>query len=97
MAGFHNRGIRFTAPFVNSTPDRLEGLGLFGFNVSPAPGFLIGGASLLVADIVPGTVFFVEEDVGTTPTGIPIRLKQVAQLLREGGGHGRRRPKWHRL
>ena len=24
-------------------------------------------------------------------TGIPIRLKQVAQLLREGGGHGRHR------
>jgi hypothetical protein len=23
---------------------------------------------------------------------IPIRLKQVAQLLREGGGHGRHRP-----
>jgi hypothetical protein len=29
--------------------------------------------------------------------GIPIRLKQVAGLLREGGGHGRRRPAWHQL
>jgi len=28
---------------------------------------------------------------------IPIRLKQVAQLLREGDGHGRRRPAWRRL
>jgi hypothetical protein len=28
---------------------------------------------------------------------IPIRLKQVVQLLREGGGHGRRRPAWRRL
>ena len=28
---------------------------------------------------------------------IPIRLKQVARLLREGGGHGRRRPAWHQL
>ena len=28
---------------------------------------------------------------------IPIRLEQVAQLLREGGGHGRRQPAWHRL
>ena len=30
-------------------------------------------------------------------TGVPIRLKQVARLLREGGGHGRRRPAWHQL
>jgi hypothetical protein len=28
---------------------------------------------------------------------IPIRLKQVAQLLREGGGHGRPRPALRRL
>ena len=28
---------------------------------------------------------------------IPIRLKQVAQLLREGGGHGRHRPARGRL
>jgi hypothetical protein len=30
------------------------------------------------------------------PVNIPIRLKQVAQLLREGGGHGRHRPAWRR-
>jgi hypothetical protein len=28
---------------------------------------------------------------------IPIRLKQVARLLREGGEHGWRRPAWHQL
>ena len=34
---------------------------------------------------------------GAGPHHIPIRLKQVARLLREGGGHGRRRPAWHQL
>lgn len=29
---------------------------------------------------------------GSENDNIPIRLKQVAQLLREGGGHGRHRP-----
>jgi len=38
-----------------------------------------------------------DPNVPTTWGIIPIRLKQVARLLREGGGHGRRRPAWHQL
>ena len=38
-----------------------------------------------------------ESATSSISPGIPIGLKQVAQLLREGGGHGRRRPAWHRL
>jgi hypothetical protein len=44
-----------------------------------------------------GTGFIVSPDEHTgyfftAKHVIPIRLKQVAQLLREGGGHGRHRP-----
>jgi hypothetical protein len=37
------------------------------------------------------------DDLRAKFENIPIRLKQVAQLLREGDGHGRRRPAWRRF
>ena len=60
---------------------------------------------IVAKGLPPNTAFdFFVIQVPNTPFGlswyqgdIPIRLKQVARLLREGGGHGRRRPAWHQL
>ena len=67
------------------------------------PGGNVTGVSAATAEVGPKNLQILPADSSifktcrtllnkTDPFRIPIRLKQVAQLLREGGGHGRHQP-----
>jgi hypothetical protein len=74
------------------TPVRLEGIDIGSRNTALKVALdVLNILGRLAVDIAR------EVEVERVLLDIPIRLKQVAGLLREGGGHGRRRPAWHQL